>query len=57
MAIKPICDRCKKELTDYGALLLSPPGKNSTVTKFHICKKCYQVILMENKIKISKVLK
>ncbi len=41
MAIKPICDKCKKELTDFGAILLSPPDKNSKVKKFHLCKICY----------------
>ena len=44
MAIAPKCDFCKKELVDYGALLFSPPVKNS-VKKFHICKACYKKIL------------
>jgi len=45
MAIKPICDRCKKELTEFGAILLSPPDRNNTVKKLHICKACYQKIV------------
>jgi len=44
MAIRPICDRCKKELDDFGALLFSPPSGN-TMKKFHICKKCYDDII------------
>ncbi len=42
MAIKPICDKCKKELQEFGAILLSPPDKESKVIKFHICKICYE---------------
>jgi hypothetical protein len=45
MAIKPGCDFCKKELTDYGALLFSPPNKESVVKKLHVCKKCYKKLL------------
>ncbi len=46
MAIKPACDRCKKELNDFGALLFSPP-KNKGVKKFHICNECYEKIKEE----------
>ncbi len=42
MAIKPICDQCKKELEDFGALLFSPPDKESRTKKFHICKNCFK---------------
>jgi len=42
MAIKPLCDICKKELKDYGAILLSPPDEKCMVKKYHICKKCYE---------------
>lgn len=42
MAIKPVCDFCKKELKDFGALLFSPPDKKSNVKKFHVCKMCYR---------------
>lgn len=41
MAIKPNCNKCKKELKDFGGILLSPPDRLSMVKKFHICKKCY----------------
>jgi hypothetical protein len=42
MAITPLCDKCKKELTDFGAILLSPPNNDSMVRRFHICKECYE---------------
>ena len=40
MAIKPKCDKCRKELKEFGGILLSPPNGN-TVRKFHLCKPCY----------------
>ena len=43
MAIKPKCDNCKKELKEFGAILLSPPKKN-VVKKFHLCQTCYKKI-------------
>ncbi|HLP80116.1 MAG TPA: hypothetical protein VK158_05755 [Acidobacteriota bacterium] len=43
MAITPVCDKCKKELVDYGALFFSPPIHN-TVKKYHICKACYEIL-------------
>ncbi len=42
--IKPICNKCKKELTKFGAILLSPPDENSKVDKIHLCVECYNVI-------------
>ena len=42
MAIKPKCDRCRKELKEFGAILLSPPDKKNTVKKFHLCVLCYE---------------
>ncbi len=42
--IKPICDKCKKELDDFGAILLSPPDIDRKVIKYHLCKKCYMEI-------------
>ena len=45
MSIKPICDGCKKELNEFGAILLSPPNKNNEVKKFHLCKDCYKKII------------
>jgi len=47
MAIKPICDRCKRELEDFGGILFSPPNPDKTTKKLHICKKCYEEILKE----------
>ena len=35
---------CKKELDDFGAILLSPPKHTHDVKKFHICKECYREI-------------
>ncbi len=48
MAIKPICDICKKELEEFGAILLGPPDKWNKVEKFHLCIECYKPI--RNKI-------
>lgn len=45
MAITPKCDSCKTELTGYGALLFSPPDRQNTVKKFHVCKSCYNGML------------
>jgi hypothetical protein len=47
--IRPICDKCKEELDDFGGILLSPPNEKSEVKKFHICKKCYEK--MEKELK------
>jgi hypothetical protein len=41
MAIRPTCDKCGQELTDFGAILLSPPDSVNMVRKFHICQTCY----------------
>lgn len=40
MAITSTCDKCGKELTKFGGILLSPP-RGKTVKKFHLCKECY----------------
>lgn len=45
MAIKPVCDRCKKELESFGAILFSPPSKNNTVKKFHVCVSCHEELV------------
>ena len=42
MSIKPICDKCKKELEDFGALLFSPPDESAKAKKYHLCKDCYE---------------
>ncbi len=44
MAIKPKCDKCGKELKEFGGILLSPP-KGNDVKKFHLCRKCYGEIM------------
>ncbi len=49
MAIKPICDKCKQEITQFGALLFSPPDAGSRVDKFHLCVNCYAEILKDIK--------
>ena len=50
--IKPLCDKCKKELLEFGAILLSPPNKDGTVKKLHLCVECYTKILndIENNV-------
>lgn len=49
MAINPNCDRCGQELTQYGALLFSPPNREGDVHKYHICVDCYKMIINEFK--------
>ena len=46
MAIKPKCDKCKKELKEFGAILLSQPDKRGMVKKFHLCRSCYKEIIV-----------
>jgi hypothetical protein len=48
MAIKPVCNICGNELTDFGGILLSPPDDKNMVRKFHVCKKCYEKIKPKN---------
>lgn len=50
MAIAPVCDLCREELKDFGALLFSPPNSQSEVKKFHVCKPCYKKLLAEYKL-------
>ena len=47
MAIETKCDKCGKELTDYGALLFSPPNDDNKVNKYHLCEDCYQKIIAD----------
>jgi len=49
MAIKPICNKCKKELKEFGGILLSPPNKDNRVKKYHLCKTCFNKIEQEIK--------
>jgi hypothetical protein len=41
MSIKPVCNKCGKELTALGGILLSPPDTDDFVKKWHLCKACY----------------
>lgn len=48
--INPICNKCKKELGEFGAILWSPPMKNfmgdrEYCHKYHICPDCYIKLL------------
>ena len=45
--IKPKCFIYKKELTEFGGLLFSPPDHNNKVEKKHICIKCYEKNFIE----------
>jgi len=45
VAIKPICNRCGKELDKLGGLLFSPPDNKNNVKKYHICKDCFGSLL------------
>ena len=41
--IRPRCISCRKELEDFGAILLSPPApEGDLVIKSHICTECYE---------------
>ena len=42
MSIKPICNKCGKEIMDFGGLLFSPPYSKDFVKKWHLCKTCYR---------------
>lgn len=47
MSISPTCDKCKQELTEFGAILFGPPNHENEVKKFHICRLCYDQIKEE----------
>ena len=47
MAIKPKCDKCGKELLDYGGILLSPPDTSGKVYKYHLCVTCYKELAIQ----------
>ena len=44
MGIKPVCDKCKEELNDFGGILFSPP-EGHDVKKYHLCKSCFAKVL------------
>jgi hypothetical protein len=37
-------------LQEYGAILLSPPKKDNTVEKFHLCRLCYDELIASCRI-------
>lgn len=39
----PTCDRCKKKMTEPGAVIFSPPVLNpeQMVFKLHLCSSCW----------------
>jgi len=52
--INPVCDKCKKELKEFGGLVFSPPyekisyrpiGGDHNVTKYHLCERCWELFL------------
>ena len=49
--IKPKCDKCRDELTEFGGLMFSPPQhgyesyKHREVEKFHVCVKCWKLLM------------
>lgn len=46
-SMKIICNRCEKELTALGGLAFSPPYIDEmTVSKHHLCQKCYDDFLL-----------
>jgi hypothetical protein len=52
MAIKPKCYRCKVELKEWGGIILSPPLKDDLIRKFHLCAKCFFIVLHELRNKV-----
>ena len=39
------CHKCGRELNEPGALLFSPPIQDVMVTKYHLCRRCFEEIL------------
>lgn len=39
-----ICNKCKTEVGDSGATLISPPDEDGVSIKFHLCRSCYKVV-------------
>jgi len=44
MALQIICNMCKKNMGDGGAVLVSPPNEDNVSIKFHLCSGCYMTI-------------
>ncbi len=53
--IKPHCDFCKKELKDFGGILLGPPKKSGEVKKMHICVSCYKQLVKLMKFSVKEI--
>ena len=43
------CDKCRRLITQPGALLVSPPKNNNTVTKYYLCNECFENIIVYRK--------
>ena len=39
------CDYCKKQLTALGGLLFDTPNGEGMVRKYHVCKKCFAMLI------------
>jgi hypothetical protein len=50
MGVQPRCGKCKKELQEFGAILLSPPKEDNTVEKVHLCRPCYDELILASHI-------
>ena len=54
MAIKPRCEKCRKELKGFGGILLGSWDKTGRPKKFHLCPACYGDISHRTKLKFDK---
>ena len=47
MAINPKCDKCKEEMKNFGAIVISPPSHSPTEgtiwRKYHLCLSCWSL--------------
>ena len=50
MAINTKCSACKRELGDFGAILLGPPDEDNKVEKFHLCGSCFDKIVASQRL-------
>lgn len=55
MAIKPRCYICKRELKRFEAILMSPPHKDGSVDKFHLCRACFGTIVLLRKFSVDEI--
>lgn len=42
--LKINCDKCGNELKEPGALLFTPPKKGK-VRKYHLCVRCWKILI------------